>query len=239
MDRFQGCCLEPQSFAIRRNMRSPRRPAVREPALLSTNQASISAAVLIVAWCALAFVAFNLIGLAVTVGAALVKIIAAHARGVRYATSASLDSIHRHYSQYTRRCNDFQSATGRRSAELSMPDNVNSVTHCSFPRSSSSAAIMPNGLEQLDVERETKVTEALINLAHYMPTLQLEAAAFARTRRIDDGLRGLKLGRHVALKLITALDDRELMLPKTSYPPPDCGINRRPRLPAVVADVMT
>jgi hypothetical protein len=74
---------------------------------------------------------------------------------------------------------------------------------------------MPDDLEQLDVERVTKVTDALINLAHYMPTLQLEAAAFARTRRIGDGQRTLKLGRHVALKLKTALDDMELMLPKT------------------------
>jgi len=74
---------------------------------------------------------------------------------------------------------------------------------------------MPNDLEQLDAKRVAKVTDALINLAHYMPTLQLEAAAFARTRRIDDGQRTLKLGRHVALKLKSALDDIERMLPKT------------------------
>jgi hypothetical protein len=74
---------------------------------------------------------------------------------------------------------------------------------------------MPDNLEHLDAKRVAKVTDALINLAHYMPTLQLEAGAFAKSRKIDDGQRTLKLGRHVALKLKSALDDIELMLPKS------------------------
>ena len=74
---------------------------------------------------------------------------------------------------------------------------------------------MSDPLAALDAERVKKVTDALIDLVHYMPTLHSEAATFAETCMIDDGQRTLKLGRHVALKLKKALDDIELMLPKT------------------------
>ena len=58
------------------------------------------------------------------------------------------------------------------------------------------------------------VTDALIDLAHYMPTLQREVGVFAETRAIDDGQRTLQLGRHIALKLKRALDEMEQVLPK-------------------------
>lgn len=74
---------------------------------------------------------------------------------------------------------------------------------------------MSDPLAPLDAERVKKATDALIDLAHYIPTLQSEATTFAETRMIDDGQRTLKLGRHVALKLKKALDDMELVLPKT------------------------
>ena len=67
----------------------------------------------------------------------------------------------------------------------------------------------------LDAECVKKTTDALVDLAHYIPTLQSEAATFAETRMLDDGERTLKLGRHVALKLRKALDDLELILVKT------------------------
>ena len=74
---------------------------------------------------------------------------------------------------------------------------------------------MPDHLATLNAERVKKATDALIDIAHYMPTLRSEATAFAETRAINDGLRTLKLGRHITLKLKKALDDLELMLPKT------------------------
>ena len=74
---------------------------------------------------------------------------------------------------------------------------------------------MSDHVAPLNAERVKKATDALINLAHYMPTLQSEAAAFAEKCLIDDGQRTLKLGRLVVLKLKKALDDIELMLPKT------------------------
>jgi hypothetical protein len=74
---------------------------------------------------------------------------------------------------------------------------------------------MSDPLRALDAARVKKATDQLIDLVHYMPTLHSEAATFSETCMTDDGQRTLKLGRHVALKLSRALDDMELMLPKT------------------------
>ena len=74
---------------------------------------------------------------------------------------------------------------------------------------------MSDSVPPLDAESVKKTTDALIDLAHYNPTLQSEANTFAETSTIDDGQRTLKLGRHVALKLKKALDDLELILAKT------------------------
>lgn len=74
---------------------------------------------------------------------------------------------------------------------------------------------MSDSVAPLDAESVKKVTDALIDLAHYIPTLQSEANTFAETGMIDDGERTLKLGRHVALKLKKALNDLELILAKT------------------------
>jgi hypothetical protein len=84
----------------------------------------------------------------------------------------------------------------------------------SIPGSLAVETNMPGHLVLFDPERVKKATDALIDLGHYTPTLQREAAVFAETLRIDDGQRTLKLGRHVVLKLKKALDDIELMLPK-------------------------
>ena len=74
---------------------------------------------------------------------------------------------------------------------------------------------MSDSVPPFDAESVKKTTDAIIDLAHYIPTLQSEANTFAETGAADDGERTLKLGRHVALKLKKALDDLELVLAKT------------------------
>ena len=74
---------------------------------------------------------------------------------------------------------------------------------------------MSDSVPRFEAESVKKAADALIDLAHYIPTLQSEANTFAETGAADDGERTLKLGRHVALKLKKALDDLELVLART------------------------
>ena len=71
---------------------------------------------------------------------------------------------------------------------------------------------MSQSMAPLDSDQVRKTTDALIDLAHYIPTLQSEASTFAKSGMVDDGERTLRLGRHVALKLTKALDELETML---------------------------
>lgn len=50
---------------------------------------------------------------------------------------------------------------------------------------------MSDSVAPLDAESVKKTTDALIDLAHYIPTLQSEANTFAETGAIDDGQRSV------------------------------------------------
>jgi len=69
--------------------------------------------------------------------------------------------------------------------------------------------------EVLDAKHVKQVADALIDIAHCMPTLQSEATTFTETCNFRDGQRTLNLGRHVLSKLTKSLNDIELMLPKS------------------------